>query len=58
MKTIALSTVTATGGAGITNAQVRGFDRAFKQAASYCPPANSPAGWQCRMNAGYGGMLR
>lgn len=57
MKTIDLCAVTATGGRGITDAQVRGFAKAFKQAGSWCPPANTNAGWNCRMAAGRGGML-
>ncbi|HEY0253443.1 MAG TPA: hypothetical protein VGC41_18040 [Kofleriaceae bacterium] len=49
--------VTATGGATKQSPRVEGFARAWKDASSWCPPANTNAGWNCRMAAGRGGML-
>ncbi|MFT3693457.1 MAG: hypothetical protein QM831_09985 [Kofleriaceae bacterium] len=61
MKTISTEQlVTATGGASSSrrDPRVEGFARAWKDANSWCPPANTNAGWNCRMAAGYGGMLK
>lgn len=42
---------------GVNKKYVAGFARSFKDAASWCPPANSPAGWSCRLAAGRGGGM-
>ena len=47
-----------TGGTSATSkAGIKGFQRGFDDAASFCPPAGSPAGWSCRLAAGRGGAM-